>query len=202
MGEIRLVMLAGALWAVPSWLAIKVTGRHVLGPTQPIAAFFGGVWMGAQIWMAREGQSLFVRGGFAGRGLVPRRVGLRRLLLGSNAGARADWQAAPPAVTSCTAKLTMATVRGLLPQMRTLWMVVVVLLVGGVSGCRRRVPNAAQVFVPNTPEAQACRRECMVVRNSCQGGRGVNERVCRQREIDCLWTCPGACDPKAFCPAE
>ncbi len=65
MGEIRLVMLAGALWAVPSWLAVKVTGRHVLGPTQPIAAFFGGVWMASQIWVAREGQSLFVRGGFA-----------------------------------------------------------------------------------------------------------------------------------------
>lgn len=32
----------------------------------------------------------------------------------------------------------------------------------------------------------------MIVRNSCQGGRGANEQVCRQREVDCLVTCPGA----------
>lgn len=65
MAEIRMVMLAGALWAVPSWLADQVTGRHALGPTQPIAAFLGGMWMAAEIWMPREGQPHFVRAGFA-----------------------------------------------------------------------------------------------------------------------------------------
>ena len=78
-----------------------------------------------------------------------------------------------------------------LRRMRTLWMVVVVLLVGG-SACRRRVPKQSQLYVPNTPEGNECKRQCMVVRASCAGGRGVNERICRERERECLATCPGA----------
>ncbi len=76
--------------------------------------------------------------------------------------------------------------------MRTLWMVVVVLLIGsGLSGCRKRLPG---VFIPNTPEGNTCKRECMNVRASCDssGRKKDRKEICPQREIDCLVTCPGA----------
>lgn len=80
--------------------------------------------------------------------------------------------------------------------MRTLWVVVVVAVVGA-SGCRRhsvRVAKQAevQINVPDTPEGKECRRQCMMVRASCAGGRGDNEDVCKRREVECLLTCPGA----------
>lgn len=76
--------------------------------------------------------------------------------------------------------------------MRTLWVVVLVLLVGA-SGCRKRrvakpsgsnsgryEPSDPQphVSVPNTPEGNQCKRDCM----------GVS----KAREFECLLTCPGA----------
>jgi len=74
-------------------------------------------------------------------------------------------------------------------MIRTLWVVVVVVLAGGASGCRKRVA----VFVPNTPEGNTCKRECMNVRASCNGSISRAERkLCPQREIECLTTCPGA----------
>ena len=70
--------------------------------------------------------------------------------------------------------------------MRTLWMVVVVLLVGA-SGCGRR-----RVQVANTPEGNVCQRECMSLFNACQGGQRKNRKTCEARENECRATCPGA----------
>lgn len=70
--------------------------------------------------------------------------------------------------------------------MRTLVVVVVMVLVG-LSGCRKRV-----VVVPNTTEGLKCERECLQVFHSCQAGIGRNARVCREESESCRETCPGA----------
>lgn len=62
----------------------------------------------------------------------------------------------------------------------------VVLLVGG-SGCGHK-----RVQVANTPEGNACQRECMNMFNDCYGGKRKNLKACQSRENDCLRTCPGA----------
>lgn len=43
------------------------------------------------------------------------------------------------------------------------------------------------VLLPNTPEANACQRECMMVSNLC----GYAES-CHEQKQRCLETCPGA----------
>lgn len=61
------------------------------------------------------------------------------------------------------------------------------------------------VFVPNTPEAAKCWRECKAIAQSClgpQAGRlpryleSVNDDMpdgrCEDERKDCLLTCPGA----------
>lgn len=85
-------------------------------------------------------------------------------------------------------ELTTGGAGALVARMRTLWMVVVVLLVG--SNCARK----RGVFIPNTPEGNTCKRECMNVRASCDSsGRRKDRKVlCPQRELDCMVTCPGA----------
>ncbi len=73
--------------------------------------------------------------------------------------------------------------------MRTLWMVVVVMLLAvSAVGCRKRVT----VIVPNTPDGLKCERECMQVFHACQAGNGKNAKVCREEGETCRQTCPGA----------
>jgi hypothetical protein len=69
-------------------------------------------------------------------------------------------------------------------------MVVGLLVVLGGCG-RKRVP------VANTPEGNACRRECMTLFNECQGGHRKNRKACEARENECLTTCPQAPAPEA-----
>lgn len=71
--------------------------------------------------------------------------------------------------------------------MRQFLMVVGLLVVG--CGPKR-------VVVANTPEGNACRRECMKLFNECQGGQRKNRKVCMERENECLTTCPGAVVPE------
>lgn len=63
-------------------------------------------------------------------------------------------------------------------------MVVAVVVLAGCSPKR--------VVVANTPEGNACRRECMQLFNDCQDGKRKNRKACTARENDCLTTCPGA----------
>jgi hypothetical protein len=73
--------------------------------------------------------------------------------------------------------------------MRTLVMVVGVVVLGlGGAACSGR----KRVTVANTPEGNACRRECMALFNDCQDGKRKNRKVCLARENECLTTCPGA----------
>ena len=64
----------------------------------------------------------------------------------------------------------------------------VVALAVVLSGCR----HYPQWLVPATVEGQACRRDCMQVRAACDAGRREKRKTCRQREQECLSTCPGA----------
>lgn len=50
-----------------------------------------------------------------------------------------------------------------------------------ILGCTR-------VYVPATPEGQACVRECMIVRNTCTG----DSLACTFQQKSCLRSCPGA----------
>lgn len=79
--------------------------------------------------------------------------------------------------------------------MRTLWMVVVVVLAVGAVGCGHK-----RVRVANTPEGNACNRECMQLFNDCQDGKRRNRKACEARENDCLRTCPGAEMPGSASP--
>jgi hypothetical protein len=80
-------------------------------------------------------------------------------------------------------KLTTGSAGAFLRRMRTLWMVVVVVLVG----CGHK-----RVQVANTPEGNACNRQCMDMFNSCYDGKRKNLKTCQVRENECLRTCPGA----------
>lgn len=68
-----------------------------------------------------------------------------------------------------------------------------VLVVSGVvlAGCMPR-----RVMVMPTPEGQECKRQCMLVEAQCLSGRQNSARECRQRENECLVTCPGADIPR------
>ena len=50
------------------------------------------------------------------------------------------------------------------------------------------------VVIPNTRAGLACKRECMLVENSCHsGGRSwADVAHCDDQADECLWTCPGA----------
>ena len=51
--------------------------------------------------------------------------------------------------------------------------------------------------IPNTPQAQACVRECMIVRNTCEfpcGTDGMCKFACSGQERRCQRTCPGVTD--------
>lgn len=48
-------------------------------------------------------------------------------------------------------------------------------------------------IVPNTPEGNKCRRECMAVFEQCMST--YNESACDSQETSCLKTCPGATMP-------
>lgn len=59
----------------------------------------------------------------------------------------------------------------------------------GLAGC------FATVNIPNTPEALACERECMFLRNSCMMSDQANPYqgfACNGQQHSCLLTCPGA----------
>ena len=58
-----------------------------------------------------------------------------------------------------------------------------------LSGCS----DERVLRVPNTPAANACKRECMAIRTMCQTTRtGFAAIACKKDETDCLETCPGA----------
>lgn len=59
-------------------------------------------------------------------------------------------------------------------------------LLGGL-GC-----GPKRVRVANTPEGQACKRECMTMFNECYQGKRRNKKLCTQREHECLLSCPAA----------
>ncbi len=80
-------------------------------------------------------------------------------------------------------------------RMRTLVVVVVVAMVG-LTGCRKRIA------VANTPEGKECQRQCMLIFNTCMGGRGGGKHVCRERENECLETCPRPGEAAAISAAE
>lgn len=63
----------------------------------------------------------------------------------------------------------------------------VVMAVVGGAGCGHK-----RVQVANTPEGNACNRECMTMFNACYDGKRKNLKNCQTRENDCLRTCPGA----------
>jgi hypothetical protein len=65
--------------------------------------------------------------------------------------------------------------------MRKLLLVVGVVVIS--SGCMPR-----RIAVASTPEGNECKRQCMVVSAACREGK----RSCRNRENECLATCPGA----------
>lgn len=77
-----------------------------------------------------------------------------------------------------------------LAAMRKLLMVVGVVTLG-LSGCTPK-----RISVAATPEGKECQRQCMLVYTSCLGGRGGGKHACRQRENECLTTCPGAVAPE------
>lgn len=57
--------------------------------------------------------------------------------------------------------------------------------------------GCTHIYIPNTPEAMACVRECMSIRNQCEFRcYGPNEMQCRMncdwQERQCNLTCPGA----------
>ena len=55
------------------------------------------------------------------------------------------------------------------------------------SACR----HEPRVIVANTPEGNACKRDCMHIYETCMAGRHASKRKCRTRENECLVTCPG-----------
>lgn len=65
-------------------------------------------------------------------------------------------------------------------------MVGAMVVMGGV-GC-----GPKRVRVANTPEGQACRKECNAGFNECFQGKRRNKKICTQRENECLRECPGA----------
>lgn len=83
--------------------------------------------------------------------------------------------------------LTGGRAGGFLPLMRTLLMVFGVVMLAGVVGCGHK-----RVKVANTPEGNACNRQCMEMFNGCYDGKRKNLKTCQARENDCLRTCPGA----------
>jgi hypothetical protein len=56
------------------------------------------------------------------------------------------------------------------------------------SGCA----SAPQIYLPNTPEANSCARECMSIYNVCRSRPESSGRRCRGEEERCRSTCPGA----------
>lgn len=55
--------------------------------------------------------------------------------------------------------------------------------------------GCTSVYIPNTPEGQACKRECMMVRNTCNAScpRGTDCGMsCTLQQKDCWRSCPGA----------
>lgn len=70
----------------------------------------------------------------------------------------------------------------------------------GVSGCV--TTTRRHVFVPNTPEAAKCWRDCKLIATTCRGPTpgylakfNTNEDMdtsCEEERKDCLLTCPGA----------
>ena len=55
--------------------------------------------------------------------------------------------------------------------------------------------GCSKVYVPNTPEGQACERECLLIYNTCVL-RGACDSVCElgctMQRKNCRRTCPGA----------
>lgn len=51
--------------------------------------------------------------------------------------------------------------------------------------------GCATIRIPNTPEGQACNRECMFLANQCLAS-GVSGWACLAQKRDCWRTCPGA----------
>jgi hypothetical protein len=57
------------------------------------------------------------------------------------------------------------------------------------------VAGCARVVVPDTPEAQQCVRQCMMIYNQCIGS-GQGELGCAMQRRNCWLTCPGAYEEK------
>ena len=51
--------------------------------------------------------------------------------------------------------------------------------------------GCATIYLPNTPEAQECNRECMFLANQCLAA-GNSGFVCLAQKRQCWRTCPGA----------
>lgn len=152
--------------------------------------------------LRRERRAFRRRGSSSNEGRASSRcrcegAGARRTQRGSTAFRRPC--SASRRCSRCTSKLTRGRAGGFLRPMRKLLMVVgVVVLSLGSTGCGRK-----RVQVANTPEGNACRRECMSLFNECQGGQRKNRKVCEARETECLTTCPSAVaaeEPSAAAP--
>lgn len=73
--------------------------------------------------------------------------------------------------------------------MRMLLMLGAVVVAGlTASSCHKR----AQIYVPDTVEGNACKRECMQVLQTCRAARRNKRHTCDIQGDECLMTCPGA----------
>lgn len=53
------------------------------------------------------------------------------------------------------------------------------------------IAGCATIVIPNTPEAQACNRDCMFLANQCVAS-GISGWACLGQKRDCWRSCPGA----------